>query len=72
MYKSLVVQAVGAVTAKAESLREEECSALSHKGESVRIAEESSGVFGLHSLASIEELERKLRYLQTGKEKVTT
>ena len=70
-YRSPAVQAVGAVVAKAESLKEEKYSDLSHTHEFAPIAVESSGVFGPQSLTFVKELGRKLRY-QTGEEKAGT
>ena len=70
-YQSLVVQAVRSVAVKAESLKEEKYSVLSHTHEFAPIAVESSGVFGLQSLTFVKELGRRLRY-QTGEEKAGT
>ena len=70
-YRSLAVQAVGAVAAKAEFLKKEKSSDLSQTHEFAPIAMESSGVFGPQSLTFVKELRRKLRY-QTEEEKATT
>ena len=70
-YRSLTVQAVGAVGAKAESLKDEKYSDLFHLHEFVPAAMESFGVFGLCLLAFVKELGRKLRY-QTREEKEAT
>ena len=70
-YRSLAVQAAGAVVAKAKSLNEVKYLDLSHTHEFAPIAMESSGVFGPQSLTFLKELGRKLRY-QTGEEKAAT
>ena len=67
----MAVRAVGSVAAKAESLKEEKYSDLSHTHEFTPVAVESSGVFRPQSLTFMKELERRLRY-QTGEEKAGT
>ena len=70
-YRSLAVQAAGAVAVKVESLKEEKYSDLAHTHEIPPIAMESSGVFEPHSLTFVKELGRELKY-QTGEEKAGT
>ena len=54
-YQGLAVQTADSVAAKAESLKKETYSDLSHTHEFAPIAVESSGVFGLQSLIFVKE-----------------